>query len=77
LGSDAVIRAVCGDCTEPMQLEVAVGKLKQGEGVIHLGVPAHDCWDSIGFTSATVRFRGKSARRSIVSEPATCSEALR
>jgi len=50
LGSDAVIRAVCGDCSEPMLLEVAVEELKQSEGVIHFGVPAHHWWDNIGFT---------------------------
>src|SRR5437868_4219253 len=27
LGTDAVIRAACGDCSEPMSIEVAAGKL--------------------------------------------------
>ena len=50
LGTDALIRAYCGDCSEPMQLEIAGGKLTRSEGVIHFGVPAHHWWDNIGFT---------------------------
>src|ERR1700674_5601719 len=50
LGADAVIRTACGDCSEPMLLEIAAGKLKLGEGVIHFAVPAHHWWDNIGFT---------------------------
>lgn len=50
LGTDAVIRAVCGDCSEPMSLEIAAGGLRRGEGIIHFGVPAHHWWDNIGFT---------------------------
>lgn len=50
LGTDAVIHAVCGDCSEPMLLEIAAGELKRGEGVIHFAVPAHHWWDNIGFT---------------------------
>jgi len=50
LGTDGVIRAVCGDCSEPMSLEIAAGKLRRSEGIIHFGVPAHHWWDNIGFT---------------------------
>jgi Alkylmercury lyase len=50
LGTDAVIRAACGDCSEPMLLEIAAGKLKRSEGIIHFAVPAHHWWDNIGFT---------------------------
>lgn len=50
LGADAVVRAFCGDCSEPMVLEVAGGKLKRSEGIIHFAVPAHHWWDNIGFT---------------------------
>jgi Alkylmercury lyase len=50
LGTNAVIRAVCGDCSEPMLLEIAAGKLKRSEGIIHFAVPAHHWWDNIGFT---------------------------
>ena len=50
LGTDAVIRAVCGDCSEPMSLEIAAGKLTHSEGIIHFAVPAHHWWDNIGFT---------------------------
>jgi hypothetical protein len=40
LGTDAVIRTACGDCSEPMR----------SEGIIHFAVPAHHWWDNIGFT---------------------------
>lgn len=50
LGKDAVIRTACGDCSEPMLLEIAGGKLKRSEGIIHFAVPAHHWWDNIGFT---------------------------
>ena len=49
LGTDAVIRTACGDCSEPMLLEIAAGKLKRSEGIIHFAVPAHHWWDNIGF----------------------------
>ena len=50
LGTDAVIRTACGDCSEPILLEIAGGKLKRSEGIIHFAVPAHHWWDNIGFT---------------------------
>jgi hypothetical protein len=50
LDADGLIRAVCGDCSEPMLLEIAAGKLKRSEGIIHFAVPAHHWWDNIGFT---------------------------
>jgi alkylmercury lyase-like protein len=50
LGADAVIRAVCGDCSEPMALEIAAGKLRRSEGIIHFAVAARHWWDNIGFT---------------------------
>jgi len=50
LGTDAVIRAYCGDCSEPMLLEIADGKLRRSDGIIHFAVPAHHWWDNIGFT---------------------------
>ena len=50
LGTDALIRTACGDCSEPMLLEIAGGTLKRSEGVIHFAVPARHWWDNIGFT---------------------------
>ena len=50
LGADAMIRAPCGDCGEPMRLEVRNGKLAHSEGRIHFAVPAHHWWDNVGFT---------------------------
>ena len=50
LGTDAVIHTVCGDCSEPLRLELTGGKLTRSEGLMHFAVPAHHWWDNIGFT---------------------------
>jgi hypothetical protein len=50
LGADAVIRAACGDCSEPMSMEIKAGRLMRSEGIIHFAVPAHHWWDNIGYT---------------------------
>ncbi len=50
LGVDAVVRAPCGDCGEPMTIEVRDGKLLPSEGIAHFAIPAHQWWDNIGFT---------------------------
>ena len=50
LGQDASITAPCGDCGDPLRLEVRQGRLVHREGVIHFAVPAHHWWDNIGFT---------------------------
>jgi hypothetical protein len=50
LGSDGVLSTPCPDCSEPLRLEVADGKLIRSEGVIHFAVPALRWWDNIGFT---------------------------
>jgi hypothetical protein len=50
LSTDGVIRTSCGDCSEPMVLEIAAGKLQRSEGIVHFAVPAHHWWDNIGFT---------------------------
>ena len=50
LGVDAVVRAPCGDCGEPMTIEVRDGKLLLSEGIAHFAIPAHHWWDNIGFT---------------------------
>ena len=50
LHQDATINAVCGDCGEPMTLEVKDNTLARSEGVIHFGVPARNWWDNIVYT---------------------------
>ena len=50
LQNDAVIDATCGDCGEPMQLEIVNGRLGRAEGIVHFAVPARNWWDNIGFT---------------------------
>jgi hypothetical protein len=57
LGTDAFIRASCGDCSEPMLLEIKAGKLTRSEGVIHFAVPAHIG----GTTLATLEARCSSS----------------
>jgi hypothetical protein len=50
LGADAVITAPCGDCGEPMTLEIRDGALVRSEGIVHFAVPARDWWVNIGFS---------------------------
>lgn len=50
IGRDATIQAYCGDCSEPMTLEVAGGELTRSDGLLHFAVPARHWWDNIGFT---------------------------
>ena len=50
LGADARIQTWCGDCGDPLTLEVQQSRLVRQEGVIHFAVPARHWWDNIGFT---------------------------
>ena len=50
LGKDAVLSAPCGDCGEPLRLEIRDGQLTRSEGIVHFAIPAHHWWDNIGFT---------------------------
>jgi hypothetical protein len=54
LGANGVIRTVCGDCSQPMLLEIAAGKLKRSEGIIHFAVPAHHWWDNIALDGSSL-----------------------
>jgi hypothetical protein len=49
LQKDAVIDATCGDCGEPMRLEIVNDALARAEGMVHFAVPARNWWDNIGF----------------------------
>ena len=44
------VKTSCGDCGEPIQLDVADARLTRSEGIVHFGVPARNWWDNIGFT---------------------------
>jgi hypothetical protein len=44
------VRASCGDCGDPIKLDVDGGRLTHSDGIVHFGVPARDWWDNIGFT---------------------------
>lgn len=46
LGADATIACSCGDCGEPMTVEVRNGRV-EGAGIIHFGTPALHWWDNI------------------------------
>ena len=50
LGGEGSVETSCPDCSEPMRLGVADGKLVECEGVVHFGVPARRWWDDIVFT---------------------------
>ena len=50
LGADARIHTSCGDCGDPLTLEVRQSRLVRQEGMIHFAVPARHWWDNIGFT---------------------------
>lgn len=50
LHADATISTSCGDCGEPMTLEVRGDALVRSEGIIHFGVQARNWWENIGFT---------------------------
>jgi Alkylmercury lyase len=50
LGTDGLVTSMCGDCREPMQLEVRAGELEPAEGLAHYAVPAARWWDDIGFS---------------------------
>ena len=49
LQKDAVVDASCGDCGDPMQLEITGNKLAPGEGIVHFAVSAHLWWENIAF----------------------------
>lgn len=49
-GGTGRVTTGCGDCGEPMSLEIRDRWLVHGEGVVHFGVPAREWWDNIGFT---------------------------
>src|SRR5688500_13183804 len=44
LGRDAVITAPCGECGDPMTLEVRDEALTRSEGIVHFAVPARRWW---------------------------------
>lgn len=46
LGADATIACSCGDCGEPLTVEIRDGRV-EGSGIIHFGVPALHWWDNI------------------------------
>jgi hypothetical protein len=50
LGADGVVSATCGDCGEPMTVDIRGGRVARGAGFMHLAVPAREWWDNIGFT---------------------------
>lgn len=50
LGKDARIGASCGCCNYDMPVEIRKGKLRTGEGLIHIAVPAREWYKDVVFT---------------------------
>lgn len=49
-GGSGKVLTTCGDCGEPMHFLVKDGSLIEGEGVIHIAIPAAHWWDDIIYT---------------------------
>jgi hypothetical protein len=50
LGKDARIGAACGCCNYDMPVEIKAGKIRSGEGIIHIAVPARHWYKDVVFT---------------------------
>ena len=50
LHCDAFIDTSCGDCEQPLQIEVQSGSVIGSSALIHFAVPATHWWDDIEFT---------------------------
>jgi DNA-binding transcriptional MocR family regulator len=49
-GADALVATRCGDCGEPIELEVRGGRVVPAAAVTLFVVPAARWWDDVGFT---------------------------
>ena len=50
LHKDALIGAACACCNFDMPIEIRRGKIRTGEGLIHIAVPARDWYKDVVFT---------------------------
>jgi len=50
LGADSVIETECGDCHEPIRVEVRDGRPEPTDLIWHVLVPAREWWRDIGYT---------------------------
>ncbi len=50
LHADGLIETSCGDCGEPMRLEIRAGEMTAASGIVHFAIPAARWWVNIGFT---------------------------
>ena len=50
LHKDALVQTICGDCNEPMALQIRDGKPLAQECAVHFAVPAAHWWDDIVYT---------------------------
>lgn len=50
LGKDARIGAACACCNYDMPIEIRKGKLRAGDGLIHIAVPAREWYKDVVFT---------------------------
>ena len=49
VAADATVHCTCGDCDEPMTVEIRRGEVS-GAGIVHFGTPAMHWWDDIVYT---------------------------
>ena len=47
---DIVVETACGDCADPLRLEVTDGQPDLASALLHFAVPARHWWDDIVFT---------------------------
>jgi hypothetical protein len=50
LDSDGTVETTCGDCGEPITLDIRNGMLTRATAIVHFEVPAAHWWDNIGYT---------------------------
>jgi Alkylmercury lyase len=50
LRRDGLVRTLCPDCGEPLELEVRDGQIEDGDYVVHYGVPAARWYEDVAYT---------------------------
>lgn len=50
LDKDARVVTRCGDCDDPLELNIRNGELLERHGVVQFSIPAARWWDNVGFT---------------------------
>lgn len=50
LESDGIVRTLCPDCGDPLELEVRDGEITASDYVVHFGVPAARWYEDVAYT---------------------------